>query len=62
VLGVVLSRAGLWTFDLCVLQLMQCEVPEDELGRVASMQSGFQDFFDAAMCALACRDARCCAH
>ena len=30
--GLVVSRIGLWTFDLAVAQLLQERVPDDELG------------------------------
>eukprot|EP00887_Chlorella_sp_A99_P000187 scaffold13.g187.t1 len=44
--GLVLSRFGLWSFDLCANQLIQELVPPGQLGAVAgcqgALQSGFQ--------------------
>ena len=34
VLGLAVSRFGLWTFDLAVAQMLQTRVPEEELGEL----------------------------
>jgi iron-regulated transporter 1 len=44
VVGLVLSRFGLWTFDLAANQLIQETVHVDKLGRVNGVQSSLQSF------------------
>ena len=34
--GLVLSRLGLWNFDLCIGQMLQEQVPNKELGTLSS--------------------------
>eukprot|EP00658_Telonema_sp_P-2_P008159 TRINITY_DN13060_c0_g4_i4.p1 TRINITY_DN13060_c0_g4~~TRINITY_DN13060_c0_g4_i4.p1 ORF type:complete len:591 (-),score=103.94 TRINITY_DN13060_c0_g4_i4:452-2224(-) len=43
--GVVVSRLGLWGFDLAVTQLLQTCVLETELGAVNGVQGALQNFF-----------------
>eukprot|EP00891_Asterochloris_glomerata_P005298 jgi/Astpho2/5298/e_gw1.00075.46.1_t len=43
--GLVASRFGLWTFDLCVTQLLQEWVLNEELGAVNGVQSSLQSLF-----------------
>merc|ERR1712159_287678 len=43
--GVVISRLGLWGFDLAVTQLLQTCVLESELGAVNGIQGALQSFF-----------------
>lgn len=45
-LGLVLSRFGLWLFDLAVSQLQQELVPETELGAVSGVQASLQSAFE----------------
>lgn len=44
--GIILSRAGLWTVDLCVTQLQQEYVPESERGTVGGVQYALNNLFD----------------
>ena len=40
-IGLILSRAGLWSFDLSITQLQQENVAEEERGIVGSVQYSF---------------------
>jgi len=54
VLGVILSRFGLWGFDLAVTQLLQeCVEPSHKIGIVNGTQAALQNAFDA-LAALSC--------
>ncbi|KAJ3315684.1 hypothetical protein HDV04_002098 [Boothiomyces sp. JEL0838] len=43
--GICLSRWGLWTFDLVQQQLLQENIPEDQLGFVSGTEISLQNFF-----------------
>jgi iron-regulated transporter 1 len=42
VVGVVISRIGLWVFDMSITQIQQETVPEDERGTVGLVQNSTQ--------------------
>eukprot|EP00729_Bicosta_minor_P007195 gene7195-11584_t len=44
--GVIVSRVGLWMFDLAVSQLLQERVKDHELGLVNGVQSSIQNLLD----------------
>ncbi|KAF4556927.1 Hypothetical protein D9617_1g088090 [Elsinoe fawcettii] len=44
--AVMLSRAGLWGFDLSAQVLIQEEVEADGRGRFSAVEAGFQNFFE----------------
>eukprot|EP00053_Salpingoeca_punica_P015096 m.138064 g.138064 ORF g.138064 m.138064 type:complete len:639 (+) comp16624_c0_seq1:173-2089(+) len=44
--GVILSRLGLWMFDLSVTQLLQQRVPEAVRGTINGTQNALQSIFD----------------
>ena len=44
--GVVLSRSGLWISDLTITQLQQENIPEQERGVVGGVQSSFNSILD----------------
>ncbi|KAF2839140.1 hypothetical protein M501DRAFT_1024162 [Patellaria atrata CBS 101060] len=46
VAGVVLSRIGLWGFDLCAQIIVQAEVDEDHRGAFSSLEASFQNLFE----------------
>ena len=46
VTGVVLSRVGLWGFDLSVQQIVQESVEPESRGSFSSMETAFQNFFE----------------
>ena len=48
VAGLVLSRFGLWLFDLCVSQLIQQTAAPGTLGAVCGVQSSLQSFCQMA--------------
>ncbi|KAG2495007.1 hypothetical protein HYH03_006940 [Edaphochlamys debaryana] len=58
VAGVVGSRTGLWLFDLALMQLIQEEVPQSQLGTVYGVQNSLQAGFEllSFVAALACPD------
>ncbi|XP_063714689.1 solute carrier family 40 member 1-like isoform X2 [Symsagittifera roscoffensis] len=45
-IGIIFSRAGLWTFDLGVTQMIQESVDTSECGRFNSFQKALQSSFD----------------
>lgn len=45
-IGIILSRAGLWISDLTITQLQQENVAEDERGTVGGVQSSFNNVFN----------------
>lgn len=47
--GIVISRFGLWLSDLCITQLQQETVPEEERGIVGAMQKAFNSVLDMSM-------------
>lgn len=47
--GIVLSRFGLWLSDLCITQLQQENVPEEERGIVGAMQKAYNSLLDMCM-------------
>lgn len=47
--GLVLSRFGLWSFDLAVNQLLQESVDAGSLGAVSGVQGSLQSFFQARL-------------
>lgn len=47
--GIILSRFGLWLSDLCITQLQQENVPEEERGIVGAMQKAFNSMLDMSM-------------
>lgn len=54
VVCVIVSRFGLWGFDLCVTQLLQERIePPDKIGEVNGTQVALQNVFDA-LAALSC--------
>ncbi|KAK3376095.1 Ferroporti-1 [Lasiosphaeria ovina] len=46
VVGVVLSRIGLWGFDLCAQNIVQDEVEADHRGTFSAFESSFQNLFE----------------
>ncbi|KAI3759918.1 hypothetical protein L1987_50304 [Smallanthus sonchifolius] len=44
--GVAVSRLGLWVFDLSVIQQMQDQVPESDRAVVGGVQNSIQSFWD----------------
>ncbi|PVI00807.1 hypothetical protein DM02DRAFT_707097 [Periconia macrospinosa] len=44
--GVILSRVGLWGFDLCAQNIVQEEVDEDNRGAFSTVEASFQNFFE----------------
>lgn len=46
VIGVTLSRTGLWGFDLCVQYLVQEDAPEGSRGSFSATEAGLQNFFE----------------
>ena len=44
--GIILSRAGIWLLDLSVTQLQQENIPEHERGIVGGVQYALNEFFD----------------
>lgn len=46
VVGVCMSRIGLWTFDLSVTQLFQQHIPEEERGIVGGLQESLYAVFN----------------
>jgi iron-regulated transporter 1 len=44
--GVILSRVGLWGFDLCAQSIVQEEVGEDNRGAFSTVEASFQNFFE----------------
>ena len=44
--GIILSRTGLWLLDLSVTQLQQENIPEHERGIVGGVQYALNEFFD----------------
>lgn len=52
--GLVLSRFGLWSFDLCANQLMQETVGHAALGTVSGVQGALQSLFQVGSAAAAC--------
>lgn len=46
VVGVGLSRIGLWGFDLCVQYLVQEDAPESSRGSFSAVEAALQNFFE----------------
>ena len=46
VTGVIISRTGLWGFDLCVQYLVQEDAPEDSRGSFSATEAAVQNFFE----------------
>ncbi|KAF2677546.1 hypothetical protein K458DRAFT_423808, partial [Lentithecium fluviatile CBS 122367] len=46
VIGVTLSRLGLWGFDLCVQYLVQGEAPEATRGSFSAVEASLQNLFE----------------
>ncbi|KAK0713701.1 Ferroporti-1 [Lasiosphaeria miniovina] len=46
VVGVALSRVGLWGFDLCAQNIVQDEVEADHRGTFSALESSFQNLFE----------------
>ena len=46
VIGVCMSRIGLWTFDLSVTQLFQLHIPEEERGIIGGLQESLYAVFN----------------
>ncbi|GAO50611.1 hypothetical protein SAICODRAFT_72386 [Saitoella complicata NRRL Y-17804] len=46
IVGVIVSRLGLWGFDLCAQTLIQEEVEGDARGSFSSSEAAFQNFFE----------------
>ncbi|KZF24339.1 hypothetical protein L228DRAFT_245261 [Xylona heveae TC161] len=44
--GVIVSRVGLWAFDLCVQMIVQEEVEPENRGRFSTLESSFQNGFE----------------
>ncbi|CAD5234034.1 unnamed protein product [Bursaphelenchus xylophilus] len=44
--GLTLARLGLWMADLCITQLMQENIPEEERGTVFGVQNAFCQLFN----------------
>lgn len=44
--AVVLSRVGLWSFDLCVQSIVQEEVNEQSRGAFSTVEASFQNLFE----------------
>lgn len=44
--AVVLSRVGLWSFDLCVQSIIQEEVNEQSRGTFSTVEASFQNLFE----------------
>lgn len=44
--GVILSRVGLWGFDLCAQGIVQEEVDEDNRGAFSTVEASFQNLFE----------------
>lgn len=58
--GLVLSRFGLWSFDLAANQLVQETAEHAALGTVSGVQGSLQALFQArGACRLACACVRC---
>uniref|UniRef100_A0A7S3PWE3 Solute carrier family 40 protein n=1 Tax=Chaetoceros debilis TaxID=122233 RepID=A0A7S3PWE3_9STRA len=52
VIGVCLSRVGLWVFDLTITQYMQEQIPEEIRGAIGGVQKSLNSFFDLTTYAL----------
>lgn len=52
VIGVCLSRVGLWVFDLTITQHMQEQIPEEIRGVIGGVQKSLNSFFDLTTFAL----------
>ncbi|KUI61452.1 Solute carrier family 40 member 1 [Cytospora mali] len=46
VVGVALSRMGLWGFDLCAQNIIQDEVEDDHRGTFSAVEASFQNLFE----------------
>ena len=44
--GVILSRCGLWAFDLCAQSIVQQEVTEENRGAFPTVEASFLNFFE----------------
>jgi len=44
--GVILSRVGLWSFDLCTQSIIQEEVDEQNRGAFSTVEASFQNLFE----------------
>ena len=44
--AVILSRVGLWGFDLCAQSIVQEEVDEESRGAFSSVEASFQNLFE----------------
>ena len=44
--AVILSRIGLWTFDLCARNIIQEEVDETSRGAFSTVEASFQNLFE----------------
>lgn len=44
--GVILSRVGLWGFDLCAQSIVQDEVVEDQRGAFSAVEASLQNLFE----------------
>ncbi|KIV84338.1 hypothetical protein PV11_00122 [Exophiala sideris] len=49
--GVILSRSGLWSFDLCAQQMIQESITPSHRGTFSSVEMSLQNFFE--LCAFA---------
>ncbi|KAI1619093.1 Ferroporti-1 [Exophiala viscosa] len=49
--GVILSRSGLWSFDLCAQQMIQESITASHRGTFSSVEMSLQNFFE--LCAFA---------
>jgi hypothetical protein len=54
VVAVLISRAGLWLFDLCARQISQETIDEDSRGVVNGQWASLTSFFNLSSYALAC--------
>ena len=46
VAGVILSRVGLWSFDLCTQNIVQDEVEENQRGAFSTVEAALQNLFE----------------
>lgn len=46
VAGIILSRLGLWGFDLCVQYLVQEDAPPSSRGSFSAIEASLQNFFE----------------
>ncbi|KAJ2896881.1 Solute carrier family 40 member 1 [Zalerion maritima] len=46
VAAVILSRTGLWSFDLCAQLVIQDEIPPDSRGEFSTVETAFQNLFE----------------